>query len=242
MARVTTPELTGRGAHRRDQAGRARRQSVRRLRPRWGGLATVAQAGSWSGRAGTRRWRTVRRLLALSLVAAAGWSAAAQTPADPGSAVLTVVHDLSLGALLTTADLVISRVDKPPDGALTAVGDAVGRSLSAPTRRGEILTDLRLVPAEGPDAGPGRQTVAVRPADPALAQVLHPGMTVAVVGLSATGTAVVISAQAVVLAVLPAMGGSFATVSPPILLGVPDSEADQVTAATLAGDIALRIS
>ncbi len=129
------------------------------------------------------------------------------------------------------------RSTAPPDGALTAVTEVVGRPLAGAVRRGEVLTDSRVVGADGPDPGPGRVAIAVRPADPAIVQLLQPGLAVAVMVLSETGTALTLTDDGVVLAVLESADRS--PDSRPVLLSVPAADADRVTVGTLSGDIAL---
>ena len=102
-----------------------------------------------------------------------------------------------------------------------------------------MLTDLRLVNLSGTDPGPGRTAIAVRPADPAIVALLQPGMAVSVVGLGTDGGATVLTAEALVLSVLPESRDRSAA-GRPVLLAVRASDADRMTAGTLAGDIALR--
>ena len=73
--------------------------------------------------------------------------------------------------------------------------------LAGPARRGEVITDVRLAEPVGPDPGPGRVAVPVRPADPAIVDLLGPGMHVAVLVVSEAGEASVLAADAVVLVV-----------------------------------------
>jgi hypothetical protein len=180
-------------------------------------------------------------LLAAALVVLAGWTATRGPAIAPGVAVVALTHDLTLGAVLGAQDVRSVRLAEPPDGALTDAAVVVGRRLAGAARRGEVLTNLRLVDNSGPDPGQGRAAIAVRPADPALLQLLQPGMTVAVVGVSTDGAAATLSSDALVLAVLQPAGDR-STTGQPVLLSVAGADADRVTAATLAGDIALRLT
>lgn len=128
-----------------------------------------------------RRVRALRRLVAAALLVTAGVMAAmAPTPADEGTAVLAVVRDLPAGAALQPNDIEIAAVRSPPDGTLSPNGreDLGGTLLAGPVRRGEILTDARVLGDRGPDPGPGRAAVPVPFADPTIASLLAPGMHV----------------------------------------------------------------
>ncbi|MEO5833297.1 MAG: SAF domain-containing protein [Nakamurella sp.] len=210
-----------------------RRRSVRALTPR-------RRMDAWTGRRGGRRYRAARRATAVLLLLVAGFSAARPAGAAPGTDAVTVTRDLELGAVLTAADIALIRVAQPPDGALADPEEVQGRRLTSAVRRGEVLTDRRLVDTPGPAPGVGRSAVAVRPRDPALTQLLQSGTPVTVVSVTADGTAQPLSSQAWVLAVLdPDDGPGYG--DRPVLLSVPDDEADRVVGATLTGDIALRL-
>src|SRR5687768_6050468 len=87
-----------------------------------------------------------RRLLAALLagVAVAAGVQAATAPAPPAVGVLTAARDLPAGAVIGDDDLVT--VDFAPGSVPNgASGDLVGRTLAAPVRRGEPVTDVRLV-------------------------------------------------------------------------------------------------
>ena len=103
-----------------------------------------------------------------------------------------------------------------------------------------MITDVRLVAAAGPDPGPGRAAVPVRPADPAIVDLLEPGMHVAVLLVGDDGAARPLAADAVVLRIAPAPdSGPRGT---PDRAVRPGEVADRLAAATLAGTIALRFA
>ncbi|MGI8537889.1 MAG: SAF domain-containing protein, partial [Mycobacteriales bacterium] len=92
-----------------------------------------------------------RTLLAAGLAAAAvaaGLTAVAPAR-EPTVLVLTATRDLAAGAALTPDDLVATSMPPGlvPAGALTEVVGAVGRFVAGPVRRGEPLTDVRLLGA-----------------------------------------------------------------------------------------------
>ena len=219
------------GASRRLRPSRAQRRAVRHLQPWW-------RWEQWRGRSGGRRRRIVQRLVALTLIVGAGALAARPSAASPGIDVITLSRDVPLGTVLSVDDLRLQRVTAMPDGALTTMDTALGQRVSAPVRRGEVLTDVRLVDPRGPSPGPGRSAVAVRPADPAVVSLLQPGMTVRVLGVSGDGATTVLSEDALVLAVLDPLDDHDR--APPVLLSVAIGAADRVAAGTLTGDIALQ--
>jgi Flp pilus assembly protein CpaB len=133
-------------------------------------------------------WR--RRLLSAGLLAGA-MAVALQVLAPPPPAtvpVLVAASDLAAGATLTRADLRVAH--RPPAslpaGALSALDAATGRPVSSAVRRGEVLTDVRLV---GPGAlrglGPGLVAAPVRVAEPGTAALVRPGDTVDVLAAAA---------------------------------------------------------
>lgn len=188
-----------------------------------------------------RRWRGWRRAAALALIVAAGTVAAVgRLPATAGTPVLVAARDIATGATLTPADVRAGTRLDSPDGALR--GDAAaGRVAAGPIRRGEILTDARLVPENGPRPGPGRSAVAVRSIDPALVDLLSPGMRLAVLGIDPDGAALPLTDEALVLWVPPtAPAGPAPASTRTVLLSVPEAVAEQVATTALTGTIGVR--
>lgn len=159
-----------------------------------------------------------RRLLAAGSVAAAV-AAAVQglAPAPPPQhGVWVAARDLPAGHLLSGGDL--RRVAMPPaavpDGA--AGRAAEGEVLAAPLRRGEPLTDVRLL---GPGLLAGRPAgtvaVTVRVADPLAAVAVRAGSRVDVLALPVSGAegwrpedgSTLVAADALVLALPGAADG-----------------------------------
>jgi pilus assembly protein CpaB len=135
----------------------------------------------------SRALRRRRRSLAVGLAMTAAALAAAAPQGAPdqrggSEPVLVAARDLPAGARLSSHDLVTARLpaDRVPAGAMRHARGARGHTLAGPVRRGEPLTDRRLL---GPAllagfAGPGgRDLVAapVRIADAAAARLLRPG-------------------------------------------------------------------
>lgn len=113
--------------------------------------------------------------LAAALAVAAG-VAVARPPTPPSVPVLVAARDLDTGVVLGPRDVRTARLppDAVPDHALRRLADTRGRPLAAAVRRGEPLTDVRLV---GPQlrGSPGTVAVPVRFADPDAARLLRPG-------------------------------------------------------------------
>lgn len=121
-----------------------------------------------------------RRLLAAGLAAGAvalGLPVLAPEPAPTG-AVLAAARDLPAGAPLVETDLVAVALPAAavPDGALRPGAAVLGRVPAGPVRRGEPLTDVRLVgPGLLEALGPGLVATPVRIADAGSAALLRAG-------------------------------------------------------------------
>lgn len=182
------------------------------------------------------------------LVAAAVLAIDRPPPADPGVTVLAVSRDLPAGALLGSGDVHPVRLPMAPDGAVLDPAAVRGRSLSAAVRKGEVVTDARIVAASGPDPGPGRVAVPIRLADPATTTLLQPGAHVAVLVVDDGGAPRRLTSDAVVLAVPglqktsagPGAGGGQGERL--AIVAVPERDADALAAAALVGEIAVRFT
>jgi len=114
-----------------------------------------------------RRTVAIRRRL-LAGACAAGAVAAAMDVLAPAplelSTVLSAAHDIPAGTTLSATDIVALQLPRAlvPDGALIPGVAVIGRPVSGPVRRGETLTDARLVgPTLLDGVGGGVETVAV---------------------------------------------------------------------------------
>lgn len=152
--------------------------------------------------------RRRRLIAALLCCAAAGTAVQALLPPDPGRALLVVAAaDLPAGALLAAGDLqtVPQAASAIPPDSFSDPAQLSGRRLATPLRQGSPLMQTSLV-GTGllTGAPPDSVAVSVRPADPALVQLISPGQLVDVVlggaeGDQGTGTAAVLAADAPVL-------------------------------------------
>lgn len=160
----------------------------------------------------TQLWRELnarlaqpRRLIVAALVGIAvvcGIDAARPTTVATRD-VWVASHDLSGGAPLRTPDLRLEQLPAVdvPSGALPAAGTLTGRLLAAPVRRGEPITDVRLLSPTLLSAldRPGLRAVSVRVADgPATLALVHAGDSVDVISAADPGAGVPTTGSAVV--------------------------------------------
>jgi pilus assembly protein CpaB len=149
----------------------------------------------------------LRRVAAMVLVGLAALLALNRGSSADGVMVVAA-RDLAPGTVVGSGEVMLRELPPQvvPDGAARSPTVVVGRTLAAPVRRGEPLTDVRLTGSELTRAvspGPEMVSVPVRLADPGVAAVLHPGVTVDVVTISELqGEPVVLARGARVLAVL----------------------------------------
>jgi len=99
----------------------------------------------------------------------------AARPTPPASASMIVAsRDLAAGAVLTAADL--TSVSVPPDAVPAgAQRQVAGRVLASGLRRGEPVTDLRLVGPRLTEGHPGMVALPVRLPDADMARLLRVG-------------------------------------------------------------------
>ena len=153
-------------------------------------------------RAVRHQLRRRRRLIA-SLLAAGAVLAGLRTLAPPPPdtvEVLVAAHDLPSGTVLADDDVVPQAF--PADLApADAAGAATGRVLAAAVRRGEVLTDVRLVGPARADAVPGETVLPVRLPDAGMARLLRAGDEVDLVATDpGTGDTAVVARDVTVLA------------------------------------------
>ncbi|MGO9251011.1 MAG: SAF domain-containing protein, partial [Mycobacterium sp.] len=100
-------------------------------------------------------------------------------PADGRADVVVTVRDLSPGTALTAEDIRLEKrlAATVPDGSQADVGAVVGSTLAGPARRGEVLTDVRLLGSRLAEstAGAGARIVPLHLADSALLDVVRVG-------------------------------------------------------------------
>jgi Flp pilus assembly protein CpaB len=121
--------------------------------------------------------RTVlaRRVAAGGLVVLAGLA----DPEGDRIEVLVAARDLSSGTALSVDDVRLEKhsATTVPDGSQADLNTVLGSTLASPTRRGEVLTDVRLLSSRLADstAGPGARIVPLHLADSALVDLVRVG-------------------------------------------------------------------
>ena len=197
----------------------------------------------------TRVARTVgwhRRLLAAGLAAGAVALALEAAEPDPGRtvAVVTAAGELRGGISLTAEDLQL--VDLPADlvpaGVVGGIEAAVGHVLSGPVRKGEPLTDVRLV-GPGLLTGWGEDLVAtpVRVADPGVVTLIRPGDRIDIYATSGSGLgpAAVIAAQVPVLAIPQTSEQTVLAEGALLLVATTDRQAASLAEAAVASRLSV---
>jgi Flp pilus assembly protein CpaB len=125
--------------------------------------------------------RTVlaRRVAAGVLVVLAGVATLRSNPDGDRAEVVVAARDLRPGAALTADDVRLEKrlATTVPDGSQADLGAVVGSTLASPTRRGEVLTDVRLLGTRLAEstAGPGARIVPLHLADSALIDLVRVG-------------------------------------------------------------------
>jgi Flp pilus assembly protein CpaB len=177
-------------------------------------------------RAVLRRRRPIAALLAGLAVAATVHAVAAPEP--PSVPVLVAARDLPAGAELASEDLVTVRF-APGSAPEQVARDPVGQVLAAPLRRGEPVTDVRLVGPELTAGEPGLTAVPVRLPDPGMVALLDVGDRIDLVASDPqAGGADVVAADVPVLAI-PAADDQTGAAGLPGRLVVVGAETSQVT-------------
>lgn len=193
--------------------------------------------------------RTVlaRRIAAGFLVVLAGIAVLRPDPGDAKRDVAVAVRDLSPGLTLTADDVRLETrsVTTLPDGASTDLS-IVGASLAGPVRRGEVLTDARVLGPRlaGLNAGPGARMVPLHLADAAVLDLIRTGDVVDVVGAAGAdenARARVVAANAVVVLVSAKSESIGAGNERVVMVALPGPAAQALAAATLVQTVTLTI-
>ena len=191
--------------------------------------------------------RTVaaRRIAVAGLVVLAAVAAVRSDPRGEYTDTAVAARDLSPGVQLTADDVeLVSRHNAAlPEGARTDLTAVIGATLAGPVRRGEMLTDVRLLSSRLAEAtaGPDARIVPVHLADTALLDMIRAGDVVDVLPVrdDPTGSPpadqtrpIVVATDAVVILVSerPKGVGSDRVA----LVALPERSANDVAAASLA--------
>jgi Flp pilus assembly protein CpaB len=131
-----------------------------------------------------------RRVAAGGLVILAGVAALRSNPEGDRVEVLVATRDLGSGTALSVDDVRLETrlATTVPDGSQANLNTVLGSTLASPTRRGEVLTDVRLLSSRLAEstAGPGARIVPLHLADSALIDLVRVGDVVDVLAAPVT--------------------------------------------------------
>jgi Flp pilus assembly protein CpaB len=189
-----------------------------------------------------------RRVAAGGLVLLAGVAALRPDPGDGRATVVVASHDLMPGTELTADDVRLETHSAPtvPDGSQSDIAAVVGSTLAGPARRGEVLTDVRLLGRRLAEsaAGPDARIVPVHPADSALIDLVRPGDVVDVVAAtegSTQATPHVVATDAIVVSVSAKPKAQSSNSERVVLVALPASSATAVAGADLVATVTLTL-
>ena len=199
--------------------------------------------------------RTVlaRRVAAGGLVVLAGIATLRSNPDGDRADVVVAARDLRPGAALTPDDVRLEKrlTTTVPDGSQAELAAVVGATLAGPTRRGEVLTDVRLLGSRLAEltAGPGARIVPLHLADGALIDLVRVGDVVDVLAAPAAdspapGTRAatkVVATDAVVVLVSAKPKVQAADSDRVVLVALPARVANTVAASTLGQTVTLTL-
>jgi hypothetical protein len=195
--------------------------------------------------------RTVsaRRIAAAALVVLAAVAAMRSDPHGDHVDVVVALRDLSPGAALTDQDIGLQRrpATTVPDGAQVRTEQVLGATITGAARRGEVLTDVRLLGSRAAEAaaGPDARIVPLDLPDTALLDLIRAGDVVDVLAADTTGAPAedarphVIAAGAVVVLVSEKKTGPGAAAERVVLLALPARSANEVAGAGLTQAVTL---
>lgn len=183
-------------------------------------------------RAWLRRCERRRRLIAAALAALGVLCGYLALRPPAGPPVLVAARDLSPG-VLRPGDLRTIPMPDPPDGALRT--GATGRVLAAPMRRGEPLTDARLL--DRLRLPPGMVATPVRISDPGAVALISPGSRIGVLAAGDAQTASLVADDVTVLTI-PATGDDHGAL---VVLATTLTQAEALAGAQAAGHLSIAI-
>ncbi len=189
-----------------------------------------------------------RRVAASALVVLAGIAAFRSDPDGELAPVVVAARDLGPGIALTAEDVRLEKrlAQTIPDGAQIDLGAAVGSTLAGAARRGEVLTDVRLLGSRLAEstAGPDARLVPLHLADTALVDLVRPGDVVDVLAASDTDKDAhprVVATNAVVVLASAKQKAQAAGNDRVVLVALPAGAANAVAAAALVQTVTLTL-
>jgi Flp pilus assembly protein CpaB len=202
----------------------------------------VALRPDWS------RTVAARRVAAGALVILAAVVALRSDPQGDRAEIVVAARDLSPGVELTADDVRLENrtAATVPDGSQSDVDAVIGATLAGPARRGEVLTDVRVL---GPRlaesaAGPDARIVPLPLADSALLDLVRPGDVVDVLAAVTTDDGAdarprLVATDAVVVLVSEKPKGAGYGSDRVVLVAVGAHAANDVAAAALVKTVTL---
>ncbi|MDT5223488.1 MAG: hypothetical protein QOG19_895 [Mycobacterium sp.] len=193
-----------------------------------------------------------RRVAAGGLVVLAGVAALRSNPEGDRVEVLVAARDLGSGTVLSVDDVRLETrlATTVPDGSQADLNTALGSTLASPTRRGEVLTDVRLLSSRLAEstAGPGARIVPLHLADSALIDLVRVGDVVDVLAAPVTepqpptpAVSKVIATDAVVVLVSAKEKHSSSEADRVVLVALPARVANTVAGSALGQTVTLTL-
>jgi Flp pilus assembly protein CpaB len=198
----------------------------------------------------------VRRVAAGALVVLAGVATLRSNPDDDRAEVVVAARDLRPGTALTSDDVRLEKrlATTVPDGSQADLSAVVGSTLASPTRRGEVLTDVRLLGSRLAEstAGPDARIVPLHLADGALIDLVRVGDVVDVLAAPANDAppatqattppaSRVVATDAVVVLVSDKQKVQVADSDRVVLVALPARVANTVAGSTLGQAVTLTL-
>jgi len=198
----------------------------------------------------------VRRVAAGALVVLAGVATLRSNPDDDRAEVVVAARDLRPGTALTPDDVRLEKrlATTVPDGSQADLSAVVGSTLASPTRRGEVLTDVRLLGSRLAEstAGPDARIVPLHLADNALIDLVRVGDVVDVLAAPANDAPAatqattppasrVVATDAVVVLVSDKQKVQVAESDRVVLVALPARVANTVAGVTLGQAVTLTL-
>jgi Flp pilus assembly protein CpaB len=195
------------------------------------------------------RTLAARRVAAGALVILAAVIALRSDPQGDRTQIVVATRDLASGVELTVDDVRLENrtAATVPDGSQSDVGAVIGATLAGPARRGEVLTDVRVLSPRLAEsvAGPDARIVPLPLADSALLDLVRPGDVVDVLAAGADAPdgadagPQLVATDAVVVVVSEKPKGAGNGSDRVVLVALPAHAANDVAAAALVQTVTL---
>ncbi len=194
------------------------------------------------------RTLAARRVAAGALVVLAAVVAVRSNPQGDRTEIVVATRDLASGIELTADDVRVENrmTATVPDGSQSDVDALIGATLAGPARRGEVLTDVRVL---GPRlaesiAGSDARIVPLPLTDSALLDLVRPGDVVDVLGAGTSDAGAdarpqLVATDAVVVMVSEKPKGAGGGSGRVVLVALPAQAANGVAAAALVQTVTL---